>query len=77
MINWKEIKGLHVIQRLEQIISKWYGVEVFFTDEHLRIQSNIQDKIAGMKAMLQKKILSNKNMLIKIKFIFRHSKNKI
>lgn len=44
MINWKEIKGLHVIQRLEQIISKWYGVEVFFTDEHLRIQSNIQDK---------------------------------
>ena len=44
MINWKEISGLHVIQRLERIIGKWFGVEVFFTDEHFKIQGTLLEK---------------------------------
>lgn len=44
MINWKEIKDLHVIQKIEKLISRWYGVEVFFTDEYHKIQSRIHDK---------------------------------
>ena len=39
MINWKEIKDLHVISKLEEIMSKWFNVELFFTDEVYKIQS--------------------------------------
>ena len=44
MINWKTIGDLHVIQKLEQIVERWFGVELFYTDEHGRIQSNLFDK---------------------------------
>ena len=43
MINWKDIRKLHVIQKLESILGKWFGVEVFFTDEHFNIQSDLLD----------------------------------
>ena len=44
MINWKEISELHVIQKLEQIIGKWFGVELFYTNEHYKLQGKILDK---------------------------------
>ena len=31
MINWKEMRELHVIRRLEGILAKWFHVESFFT----------------------------------------------
>jgi len=39
MINWKEIKGLHVIAKLDEIIAKWFNVELFWADEHGHIKS--------------------------------------
>ncbi|MCY4643460.1 MAG: sigma 54-interacting transcriptional regulator [Bacteriovoracales bacterium] len=44
MINWKEIAKLHAIQKLEKIIGNWFGVEFFFTDDHLNVQGNILNK---------------------------------
>lgn len=44
MINWKEISELHVIQKLETIVGKWFGVEVFFADEHGNIKSQLLNK---------------------------------
>ena len=44
MINWKEIKGLHVIQKLEHIISKWFGVEIFYTDANYKIRESLMEK---------------------------------
>ena len=44
MIKWKEISDLHVISKLEHIIGKWFGIEMFYTDEHGKIQSHILDK---------------------------------
>ena len=44
MINWKEINGLHAIAKLEEILCKWYNVEVIFTDEHCKIQGHHQQK---------------------------------
>ena len=44
MINWNEIRELHVISRLEQIIKKWFGVEIFYTDEHYKIRSRLLEK---------------------------------
>ena len=44
MINWQEISKLHAIQKLEKIIGNWFGVEIFFTDNHLNAQGNILKK---------------------------------
>lgn len=41
MINWKDISGLHVIKKLEHIIGKWFGVELFYCNEHYKIQGKV------------------------------------
>ena len=44
MIKWEEIKGLHVITKLDEILSKWFGVEQFYIDSHYKIRSNQLEK---------------------------------
>ncbi len=44
MINWNELNGLHVISKLEEILNKWFGVEVIFADVHFKIRSAHMDK---------------------------------
>ncbi len=44
MIGWETISDLHVIHKLEQIVSKWFGVELFYTDQHGRIRSKIMEQ---------------------------------
>jgi transcriptional regulator with PAS, ATPase and Fis domain len=44
MINWKEISGLHVISKLEEILDKWFGVEQVYSDMHYKIRSGHIDK---------------------------------
>lgn len=33
MINWDELKHIHVIRKLQQIIGQWFHAEIFFLDE--------------------------------------------
>ncbi len=33
MINWEELRHIHVIRKLQQIIGQWFHAEVFFLDE--------------------------------------------
>jgi len=33
MINWEELKHIHVIKRLQEILANWFYVEIFFADE--------------------------------------------
>jgi two-component system response regulator HupR/HoxA len=33
MINWEELKHIHVIRKLEQVLAQWFNTEVFFLDE--------------------------------------------
>lgn len=49
MINWNELKGLHVISKLEEVIYKWFGVEVFYADNHFKIRSSHTDKDYNFK----------------------------
>lgn len=49
MINWKDLKGLHVISKLEEILNKWFGVEVIYTDAHYKIRSAHADKDYAFK----------------------------
>lgn len=44
MIDWKQIKDLHANKKLEHIIGKWFGVDIFYTDKHGEIHSDITSK---------------------------------
>src|SRR6185437_1295339 len=33
MINWEELKHIHVIRKLEEILAQWFHTEIFFVDE--------------------------------------------
>lgn len=33
MINWEDLKHIHVIRKLEEILSTWFKVDLLFTDE--------------------------------------------
>ncbi len=33
MINWEELKHIHVIRKLEEILAQWFSTEIFFVDE--------------------------------------------
>jgi two-component system, NtrC family, response regulator HupR/HoxA len=44
VIDWKTIKDLHVNSKMEQIIGKWFGLDLFYMDEQGRVQSGVQHK---------------------------------
>lgn len=54
MIKWEEIKGLHVISKLEEILGKWFGVEQFYTDTHYKVRSNHLEKDFDFKSHFMK-----------------------
>ncbi|MCM0605307.1 MAG: sigma-54-dependent Fis family transcriptional regulator [Xanthomonadaceae bacterium] len=33
MINWDDLKHIHVIRKLEQVLAQWFHTEIFFVDE--------------------------------------------
>ncbi len=39
MINWDELKHIHVIRNLEQILAQWFKTEVFILDSQGRVQN--------------------------------------
>ena len=39
MINWNDMKNLHVIAKLEDILSKWYGIDLLYVDKNQNIKS--------------------------------------
>jgi hypothetical protein len=44
MIDWKAIKDLHANKKLEEVIGKWFGVDIFYADKHGNIHSEIFNK---------------------------------
>ncbi|MCO4755498.1 MAG: sigma 54-interacting transcriptional regulator, partial [Bacteriovoracaceae bacterium] len=41
MIDWKNIKDLHVNKKLESLIGDWFGVDIFYTDKHGNLHADI------------------------------------
>lgn len=39
MINWDELRHIHVIRKLEQIMAKWFDMEIFFLNERGQVQN--------------------------------------
>jgi two-component system, NtrC family, response regulator HupR/HoxA len=44
MINWGELKHIHVIRKLEEILAQWFNTDIFFLDERGVIQ-NYEQKL--------------------------------
>ncbi len=44
MIDWKVIKDLHVINKLEKIVGEWFGIELLYVNEHGNVQNTINQK---------------------------------
>jgi two-component system response regulator HupR/HoxA len=45
IIDWKNIKELHVNKKMEQMIGQWYGLDLFYVDEQSRIHHAGKDQI--------------------------------
>jgi len=39
MINWEELKHIHVIRKLEEMLAKWFHTEIFFVDERGNVRN--------------------------------------
>lgn len=39
MINWDELKHIHVIRKLEEILGQWFATEIFFVDERGQVRN--------------------------------------
>jgi DNA-binding NtrC family response regulator len=39
VINWEELKHIHVIRKLQTILTQWFSTEVFFVDERGAVQN--------------------------------------
>ncbi|MBI4925243.1 MAG: sigma 54-interacting transcriptional regulator, partial [Bdellovibrio sp.] len=39
MINWEELKHIHVIRKLEEILGQWFSTDVFFVDDKGQIKN--------------------------------------
>jgi transcriptional regulator with PAS, ATPase and Fis domain len=61
MINWSAVKDLHVIQKLEDIIGRWFKVDLIFVDEFGRMFNDFDAQTYDFKSYFFKvQILSQK-----------------
>ncbi len=44
MVNWENLRNLHVVAKISEILNRWYGVEVIFADSLGKIRSNQLEK---------------------------------
>lgn len=54
MINWDSASRLHVINKIEEILARWFGVEVFYCDQHGKLRSMHFNKDFPIKSHLFK-----------------------
>src|SRR6185436_7665031 len=39
MVNWEELKHIHVIRKLEEILAQWFHTDIFFVDERGQVRN--------------------------------------
>lgn len=58
MINWDEFEHIHVIRKLNQILSSWWNIDIVFTDERGQLRGRDDSKSkysnAGVQHYLKK-----------------------
>jgi two-component system response regulator HupR/HoxA len=58
MINWEELKHIHVIRKLEAILGQWFHTDIFFVDERGQVRNyDAQDRQREFKNPLTASLL--------------------
>ncbi|MGZ3696609.1 MAG: sigma-54 interaction domain-containing protein [Bdellovibrionota bacterium] len=58
MINWEELKHIHVIRKLEGILAQWFCTDIFFVDERGQVRNfDLLDKHREIKNPLATSLL--------------------
>lgn len=52
MINWDELKHIHVIRKLDEILSSWFNTAIFISDSHGVIQNHTKGEKPQSKNLL-------------------------
>lgn len=61
MINWEELKHIHVIRKLQTILTQWFSTEVFFVDERGVVRNfDANDKTRDWKNPLAREFVREK-----------------
>lgn len=61
MINWEDIKHIHVIRKLEEILGSWFNTAVFVSDGHGVLRNPNKEEKPNSKNMLCQLVLQNQN----------------
>jgi len=60
MINWDELKHIHVIRKLEEILAQWFNTDIFFVDERGEIKNlDATRKVMHLKNPISQALLGN------------------
>ena len=60
MVNWDELKHIHVIRKLEEILAQWFNTDIFFLDERGQLRNlDFTDESRTFKNSLSRALLSN------------------
>lgn len=54
MITWSTLRDLHVLQKLEDIIGKWFQIDLIFIDEFGRLKNDFDPSKFDFKSYLFK-----------------------
>ncbi|RZA05295.1 MAG: AAA family ATPase [Proteobacteria bacterium] len=59
MINWEELKHIHVIKKLDEVLSSWFNTAILISDGHGIILNQVKGEKPNCKNMLMQLILQS------------------
>ncbi len=60
MINWEELRHIHVIRKLDEILSSWFNTAILITDSHGTLHNYPKNQKPNCKNLLCQLFLQNK-----------------
>lgn len=61
MINWEELKHIHVIKKLDEVLSSWFNTAILIADGHGTIHNHSKGEKPNCNNMLVQLILQSNN----------------
>jgi two-component system, NtrC family, response regulator HupR/HoxA len=59
MINWEELKHIHVIKKLDEVLSSWFNTAILIADGHGTIHNHVKGEKPSCNNMLVQLILQS------------------
>jgi transcriptional regulator with PAS, ATPase and Fis domain len=61
MINWEELKHIHVIKKLDEVLSSWFNTAILISDGHGTIHNHVKGEKPTCNNMLVQLLLQSPN----------------